>query len=116
MKKICIRCSREKESKYANLCNSCAVIIDRNKHVKRFKDFVDKYKLEQGCIDCGYRKNSVALDFDHVRGEKLQTLSELVRGRYRYPTMDVILEEIAKCEIRCANCHRIVTKNRLLTN
>jgi hypothetical protein len=45
----------------------------------------------------------VTLDFDHVRGEKEQAvglLAALPVGHAR------LVAEIAKCEVRCANCHR----------
>ena len=30
-----------------------------------FAKFIADYKLERGCIDCGHRESSVALEFDH---------------------------------------------------
>jgi len=69
--------------------------------------FLTQFKLERGCIDCGYREHSEALDFDHVRGIKL---FEFASAGTRKPSS--ILEEIAKCEVVCANCHRIRTFNR----
>lgn len=61
-------------------------------------------KQEMGCIDCGYNVNPAALDFDHVRGVKLFNIA---RGAsfaiLRLQT------ELAKCVVRCANCHRIRT-------
>ena len=48
----------------------------------------------------------VVLEFDHVRGKKTAEISALViAGR----SSDVIAAEMEKCEIRCANCHRIRT-------
>jgi hypothetical protein len=63
------------------------------------------YAYLQGkqCVDCGER-DLVVLDFDHVRGNKRDTVGGLL-SRWR-PRWSQILEEIAKCEIRCVNCHR----------
>lgn len=58
-----------------------------------------------GCVDCGL-KDPRALDFDHVRGTKSFTISY---GDY---SPSRLLEEIAKCDVRCANCHRIQTAER----
>lgn len=58
------------------------------------------------CLDCGVSYPYYVMDFDHVRGEKLFNLSEVVNGAQ---SKKVILEEIAKCEVVCANCHRIRT-------
>lgn len=59
------------------------------------------------CVDCGFRYPPECMDFDHVRGEKLFNIG---MNRDRKP--EVVLKEIAKCEIVCANCHRIRTKVR----
>jgi hypothetical protein len=68
---------------------------------------IDMLKLEMGCMDCGYAENPVALDFDHVKGVKLLNI-----GMNRHRDINLILEEIDKCEVVCANCHRIRTANR----
>lgn len=64
-------------------------------------------KLQSGCADCGYRGRSEALDFDHVRGIKKFNISQ----RLQYKP-ERLLAEIAKCDVVCANCHRIRTYNR----
>lgn len=66
-------------------------------------------KVNSGCIDCGYNKNAVALQFDHVNDDKKANVSNLIRSDYAWST---ILTEIKKCEIRCANCHAAVTAAR----
>ncbi|KKL22649.1 hypothetical protein LCGC14_2433320, partial [marine sediment metagenome] len=57
------------------------------------------------CVDCGTMFPLPAMDFDHVRGEKLGCVSRLTArfGKTR------LLEEMAKCDVVCANCHRIRT-------
>ena len=59
------------------------------------------------CIDCGQYYPPEAMDFDHVWGEKIATISQL-----RSAPWDKALAEIAKCELVCANCHRIRTQAR----
>ena len=68
--------------------------------------FLSNYKLEKGCQDCGYNEHPVALDFDHIKGEKSFNVS-LAKS------IKQAKEEIKKCEIVCSNCHRIRTYNRL---
>jgi len=65
-------------------------------------------KLEKGCADCGYDKDPAALDFDHV-GEKSFSI-----GDNRLISWERLLPEIDKCEVVCANCHRIRTVRRKL--
>jgi hypothetical protein len=61
------------------------------------------------CADCGGCFPYYVMDFDHVDGEKLDIVSSLVhRGSVRR-----LVAEIAKCEVVCANCHRIRTWNRM---
>lgn len=71
---------------------------------------LQEIKLASGCVDCGYRDNPAALDFDHIpeRGEKLYSIGS---GMARM-SEKALLVEIAKCEVRCANCHRIKTVER----
>ncbi len=69
------------------------------------RGLLDAIKVERGCADCGYNADSVALDFDHL-GEKNFNISMSKR------TVQAILQEVATCEVVCANCHRIRTKHR----
>ncbi|HWR85373.1 MAG TPA: hypothetical protein VN200_05210 [Rhodoglobus sp.] len=65
--------------------------------------------LADGCIDCGIRDLRV-LEFDHVRGTKVAAVTVLAR---RGAGTASLLDEIAKCEVRCRNCHAIATLTRL---
>jgi hypothetical protein len=50
------------------------------------------------------------MDFDHLPGTtKIRGVSELV---YIYNDREAALAEIKKCELVCANCHRIRTYSR----
>jgi len=63
-----------------------------------------EYLLKNPCIDCG-EKDPIVLDFDHTNPkEKKGNISSWVASSTR--SWETILEEIAKCQIRCANCHR----------
>ena len=71
-------------------------------------ELVQIHKMAAGCIDCGYDKHGVALQFDH-RENKKANVSNLIRSDYGW---DAIFIEISKCDVRCANCHAIKTKER----
>jgi hypothetical protein len=60
-----------------------------------------KYLLTHPCVDCGITDPAV-LTFDHVRGEKRWNVSDVSRHSFGLAT---IFDEIAKCEVRCFNCH-----------
>jgi len=72
------------------------------------KDYVASVK-DIPCTDCGHRFPSYAMDFDHVRGEKSFNISMAVKTK----TLEEIKEEIAKCDVVCATCHRMRTQDRI---
>ncbi len=61
------------------------------------------------CLDCGRLYPPVCMDFDHVRGEKLMNVSVMPT---RMKVLARIREEVAKCDLVCANCHRVRTESR----
>lgn len=62
-----------------------------------------EFMAKHGCKDCGLH-DPLVLEFDHIdpnlKTENISTM--LYNGR----KWESLLEEIAKCEIRCCNCHR----------
>ena len=82
---------------------------ERNKvQRKRNREFVKSIKEISECIDCG-ESNPLVLDFDHVKGDKILAISDMSNRAYG---IEAIAEEMDKCEVRCANCHRIITDKR----
>lgn len=63
---------------------------------------VSLIKEEIGCMKCGDKNiPNYALDFHHI-GEKKHCFGSLIS----MGIMDTLLDEIQKCVILCANCHR----------
>jgi len=68
----------------------------------RLVGFHEWLRKAEPCTDCGNTFSPEAMDFDHVRGVKLAGISDMWSwGR------DRVLAELAKCELVCANCHRV---------
>ncbi len=66
-------------------------------------------KRGRPCPDCGGTFPPQVMQWDHLPGApKLGDISTGLRSRSR----DEILEEIAKCELVCTNCHAIRTFQR----
>lgn len=65
------------------------------------------YLKAHPCVDCG-ESDVTVLDFDHQRDKKA-SISQLIMSN---ATWEHITQEIAKCEIRCANCHRKKTAEK----
>jgi hypothetical protein len=74
----------------------------------RIRAYINAYLEANPCVDCG-ETNVVVLEFDHVSDDKKFNISDATRHGY---SMDKVTAEIAKCEVRCANCHRKKTYER----
>lgn len=70
----------------------------------RRREFVNKLKIDRGCLDCEI-KNPAVLDFHHTEPRKGgKCIPELVSET---ASLKRLMEEIARCVVLCANCHRI---------
>lgn len=69
---------------------------------KQNHDIVFQHLLMYPCVDCG-ESDPVVLEFDHVRGSKKFDISW---GIINVTKSEKLIEEMNKCEIRCANCHK----------
>lgn len=110
---ICKICSRKKSKKFYrdNLESQREKIYKQKKDRKReSRQKVNEYLSSHPCIDCN-NDNIIVLEFDHRdRNKKHKAISEMVISGYAWKK---IKEEIEKCDVRCANCHRIKTAAQL---
>lgn len=56
------------------------------------------------CMRCGYNKNLAALDFHH-RDPNTKKFQIDIRA-FSNTNLDTLREELDKCDLLCANCHR----------
>lgn len=74
--------------------------------MRLLKAWISAWKTGTGCSKCGYNEHPAALDFDHRPGTtKLYRMASC--------GVNAFLEELPKCDLLCANCHRIATYERL---
>ena len=102
--RICLLCQREYTNEWysRNRQSQIAKAKIRNRHATAdLKKRVRAYLFDHPCVDCGETDPDV-LDFDHLR-DKRANMSTLVQYGVSWKTVQ---DEIAKCEVRCANCHR----------
>lgn len=86
---------------YRHQCRECRREIKARRRL-RIRQRLDKYKADNRCAHCGF-KDPRCLDFHHLRDKEFSLGDIGNNGR----SWDSILAEIAKCEILCANCHRV---------
>lgn len=131
--KICSRCNHEKEltefhfrnktkGTYKPWCKPCVKEYDqeaykdgrktgnsiesRNAIRDRNLEYIKTYLMTHSCVDCGTDDIRV-LEFDHL-SDKVKNISYM---RQSYSLENIKLE-VAKCDVVCANCHRIRTYTR----
>lgn len=67
------------------------------------------YIKSRPCVDCGQKFIASAMEFDHRDAtEKVASISALAS----IGTLQGVVKEILKCDVVCANCHRVRTKQR----
>ena len=112
--KVCTKCGLEKPiedfafrdkakgTRRAD-CKECHSKFMKNKYQEKRQE-VQQLKSEHCCAKCGYNKCPEALEFHHVDpAQKETTVARLLANGYG---LKKALEEIKKCIILCANCHR----------
>lgn len=110
---ICKTCSREHSRKYYSENKEHHISVINKRKLKMQKENrlnVFEYFKINPCIDCG-NDNPIVLEFDHRdMNEKSYNVSDMIRAPMAWAKIE---EEIAKCDVRCANCHRIKTATQL---
>lgn len=90
-------------------CKECQ--LEKNiKYNKINKEALNQIKAEKGCIRCGM-KDPRCLDFHHKNPEE----KSFTIGASGARRPDKMLAEAEKCEVICANCHRIEHAERIGT-
>ena len=108
-------------------CKECQSIIRKKSYLKDPKKIMDKqkesvklrrdkrkkfirdFKQNKPCKDCNKIYPYYVMDFDHLPQYKKEIE---IASRGAYLSEEKLLDEFKKCEVACANCHRIRTYNR----
>jgi len=124
--KICSRCKLEKNLSdfnknkarsdgYNTFCKDCNKNYQKQHYLLNkdtyksdninrrleLQQFAYDYLKEHSCVDCK-ESDPVVLDFDHI-SDKISAISVMT---HNVVSVEKLKSEIAKCEVRCANCHR----------
>ena len=112
--KICTKCGRElpldqfnwrdktKGTRRAD-CKQCHNNYMKIKYQEK-REAIQDIKSELKCQKCGYNKCPEALEFHHINPkEKEEIIARMLSNNY---SLDKVREEMKKCIVLCANCHR----------
>ncbi len=122
--KICSKCGIRKpltefhkngfdklgNQKYRGYCKTCANKRESDRYWEK-KAFIESQK--NACIKCGDTRSYV-LDFHHIDS----ATKDFTIGQYKKGSQQTIQNEINKCVVLCANCHRefhYLEKNQHIT-
>lgn len=116
LQNVCRDCNRARARRYyrENREAHLKVVMARRAEARGVAIVaVGEYLLSNPCVDCG-EADVRLLDFDHRVGcDKRADVMHLAQNGY---SVGRIMVEIAKCDVRCRNCHARVTYERMGEN
>lgn len=131
IKKFCSNCQKEKNIEefrpnktkkdgYQHYCIECDKVFQKEWYIKNKERLIKKakenntknavemrqlvldYLKHNSCVRCG-ESNILVLEFDHLKDKKFN-IAQLA-NKWK----EELLAEMAKCQVLCANCHKIKT-------
>lgn len=111
--KICTKCGRElpldqfhwrdkKKGTRRSECKDCHTGYMKQRYAEK-QNIIEEQKAQQKCLKCGESRGYV-LDYHHINPNNKETdISHMLSNR---SNLKDIQNEIAKCIVLCANCHR----------
>jgi len=77
----------------------------------RKKMFLTLFKMANGCAICGTNDDPICLDLDHIHREtKRHSIGDLPKQSWK-----TLINELTKCQVLCAICHRLKTESERLS-
>lgn len=89
-------------------CKPCSLERLRA-HRREMRERVTAYKLDLGCALCGYNSHPAALHLDHREPSTKRNRGKASRALEVSWSWKRIQDELAKCQVLCANCHAVKT-------
>lgn len=106
----CLKCRRADSKEYylrTKHIHNPKRAASTAKRKQTIKEYINGLK-NNPCTDCGNIFPPCAMDFDHLEDKKFL----ISKASYRGIAFSKIQEELSKCELVCAVCHRIRTWKR----
>lgn len=121
--KTCSKCNKDipiVEGRKRNICLPCHSLYTKKHYAENKNYYIEKAskrkieirnlirnKKNIPCKDCKKKYPYYVMDFDH-KGDKKFNISQ-----FQTESVKTILQEIEKCDVVCANCHRERTHRRI---
>lgn len=101
---------RRAASRRHYLANKESYLRRNARYRTSIQDFIRRFKERTGCLDCGRYYPYYVMDFDHLESDKKEATISYLTATGR---VGALKKELEKCQVVCANCHRIRTHARL---
>ena len=92
--------------------NNKQYYFSRNKKRKAILRKIVMFYKDQPCVDCGVQYAPEVMQFDHLDNQNMMPKLANMNSLLNLGSVRLIEEEIAKCEVVCANCHTMRTASR----
>lgn len=97
---------KQKQWKHEDYINKKQYYQKRDKLRREKFRFIVRKAKDVPCSKCGLRFHFSAMDFHHRdKNEKLFEIGDI----RLFSSEKKLLEELAKCDVLCSNCHRVIT-------
>jgi transcription elongation factor Elf1 len=98
---------KQKKAQHESYLRNKETLMERQRQRRiNNRRYVSDYLKAHQCVDCN-EDDWIVLEFDHI-GEKTGGISYGVK----HWVLSRLQEEISRCEVVCANCHRRRTYTR----
>jgi hypothetical protein len=111
LQKACKECTRKQVRNHYLNNKEYYLLKTRKRNAEsrqRIREHIWKYLERHPCVDCG-ESDPVVLEFDHQRDKEIH----VSHMGHNNSSIEKVEKEIAKCQVRCANCHRRKTSLQL---
>jgi hypothetical protein len=88
-------------------CKDCSALQTKSRQQALKRECI-RYKGGK-CQQCGYDKCQAALEFHHID----PSTKEFSLGKFKCSSLEKVREELGKCVLLCANCHREAHYNQV---
>ena len=100
----------KKYTRRQSICLECYININFNNYKGNNLEYIRELKNNTPCKDCNKKFPYYIMHFDHLKDKKFN-----IALNY-HKSLEELKNEIAKCELVCANCHAERTYQRKTTN